>query len=71
MHVRANRRTDISQEYEDGGERAIPTLHKEILGSRCQNLMYAHLTFDGAFRVISSRGERCKVIGREEFEAAD
>lgn len=71
IHVRANKRTDISQEYEEGGERAVPTLHKEILGSGCQNLMYAHITFDAAFKVVSSRGERCQVISREEFEASE
>ncbi|HEY8286606.1 MAG TPA: hypothetical protein VIJ28_19630 [Chloroflexota bacterium] len=69
IHARANRNTDISQEYADDGGRATPTLHKEILGSGCQNLMYVHLTFDSAFRVVSSTGERCKVISREEFEA--
>ncbi|HXT37995.1 MAG TPA: hypothetical protein VN837_20660 [Chloroflexota bacterium] len=69
IHARANRNTDISQEYADEGGRATPTLHKEILGSRCQNLMYVHLTFDSAFRIVSSTGERCKVISREEFEA--
>jgi len=69
VHARANRNTDISQEYADGGQRATPTLHKEILGSRCQNLMYVHLTFDASFRVVTSSGERCKVMSREEYEA--
>ena len=70
VHVRANRRTDISQEYEDEGQRAVPTLHKEILGSRCQNLMYAHITFDSNFKVVSRQGDRCKIISREEYEAS-
>jgi hypothetical protein len=68
VHVRANRHTDISQEYDDNGH-AVPTLHKEILGSRCQNLMYAHLTFDPSYRVVTSSGERCSIISQAEFEA--
>ena len=69
VHVRANRHTDISQEYDEGGDRAVPTLHKEILGSKCGNLMYAHLTFDASYRVVTSRSERCTIISRAEFEA--
>ncbi len=69
LHVRANRHTDISQEYEEGGGSAVPTLHKEILGSKCQNLMYAHFTFDSSYRVVTSSGDRCTIISRAEFEA--
>jgi hypothetical protein len=69
IHIRANKRTDVSQEYPEGGENAVPTLHKEILGSQCQNLMYVHLTFDGAHRVVASEAERCAVITPAEFEA--
>jgi hypothetical protein len=69
IHIRANKRTDISQEYTDGGENSAPMLHKEILGSRCQNLMYVHLTLDGANRVVASDTERCAVITRAEFDA--
>jgi hypothetical protein len=69
VHVRVNRNTDISQEYDEAGGNAVPTLHKEILGSRCQNLMYAHLTFDSSYRVVTSRGERCTIISQAEFES--
>ena len=69
IHVRANRHTDISQEYGEDGGNAVPTLHKEILGSKCQNLMYAHFTFDPSYRIVTSSGERCTIISRSEFEA--
>ncbi len=69
IHIRANRHTDIVQEYEEGAGQGTPTLHKEILGSQCQNLMYAHFTFDPSFRVVTSRGERCTIITRAEYEA--
>jgi hypothetical protein len=68
IHVRANRHTDISQEYAEGGS-TVPTLHKEILGSKCQNLMYAHFTFDQSYRIVTSSGERCTIISQAEFEA--
>jgi len=71
IHIRANRRTDVTQEYGEGGDRATTMLHKEILGGRCQNLMYAHLTLDSAYKVVGSQMERCTLITREEFEAPD
>ncbi|MGH2388263.1 MAG: hypothetical protein ACRDIE_08660 [Chloroflexota bacterium] len=71
IHVRVNRHTDISQEYDESGGHGTPTLHKEILGSQCQNLMYAHFTFDPSFRVVTSEGERCTVITRAEYEAEE
>jgi hypothetical protein len=70
IHVRASRRTDVSLEYPDESPRGIPTLHKEILGSQCQNLMYLHVTFDGAYNVVESRSERCAVITRAQYEQA-
>jgi hypothetical protein len=69
IHIRANRRTDITQEYDESGDRTTRVLHKEILGSKCQNLMYAHLTLDASDKVIDSRMERCTLISREEYEA--
>jgi hypothetical protein len=69
VHIRANRRTDITQEYDESGDRSKRVLHKEILGSKCQNLMYAHLTLDAADKVIDSRMEGCTLISREEYEA--
>jgi hypothetical protein len=69
IHVRANKRTDVSQEYADGGDTAVPTLHKEILGSGCQNLMYVHLTLDAAYRVVASDAQRCTVITQADYEA--
>ncbi len=71
LHIRANRRTDVTQEYQEDSDRATPTLHKEILGSRCQNLMYVHLTLDGAYKIIGSQTERCTLITRQEYEAPD
>jgi hypothetical protein len=68
LHIRSNRRTDVTYEYPDGSDRSVPVLHKEILGSNCQNLMYVHLSLDAAYNVVESATERCSLISKEEFE---
>jgi hypothetical protein len=67
IHIRANRTSDVSDDYE--GETVTKVLHKEILGSRCQNLMYVHLTLDAGYRIVEAQTERCTMISREEYEA--
>jgi hypothetical protein len=69
IHVRANKRTDITQEYQDDSDRATPVLHKEILGSKCQNLMYVHLTLDSSYNIVASDLERCTLVSQEAYEA--
>ncbi len=70
LHVRATPQTDVYIDYPDGSERGVRTLHKEVLGSSCQNLMYLHVTFDSSYHVVESRTERCSLISREQFESA-
>lgn len=67
IHIRANRTSDVADEYD--GEAVAKILHKEVLGSRCQNLMYVHLTLDAGYRIVESSTERCALITREAFEA--
>ena len=69
IHIRANRRTDVTQEYDENGAGSGRVLHKEILGSKCQNLMYAHLTLGAGDQVVESRLEGCTLISREDYEA--
>jgi hypothetical protein len=68
IHVRANKRTDVTHDYLDGSDTATLILHKEILGSKCQNLMYVHLTLDHSYNVIGSQLERCTIVSREAFD---
>ena len=67
LHIRANRKTDIADEAD--GEMAVKMLHKEILGSRCQNLMYVHLTLDASYHIAEAQTERCTLISRAVYEA--
>ena len=69
IHVRVNKQTDVSREYDQSDQGSL-ALHKEILGSRCQNLMYVHLSLDSAYRVVSSSTERCTIITESEYDAA-
>ncbi|MDB5058516.1 MAG: hypothetical protein JWO59_1988 [Chloroflexi bacterium] len=69
IHIRANRRTDVTQEYPDESSGSVLVLHKEILGSNCQNLMYVHLTLDPGYRIVESETERCTLITKEQFES--
>ena len=70
VHVRVAPQTDIFMDYEAGGGQGARTLHKEILGSACQNLMYLHLILDASDRIVESSTERCTLISRDQFEAA-
>lgn len=69
IHVRSSKANDVGVEYGDGDSTAR-VLHKEILGSQCQNLMYVHLTLDDRFNIIESSTERCTLITRAEYDAA-
>jgi hypothetical protein len=69
IHVRVNKRTDIGDDADD--ESPARVLHKEILGSGCQNLMYVHLTLDDSYRISEAQTERCTLISREDYEAGD
>ena len=50
-------------------DRATPVLHKEILGSKCQNLMYVHLTLDSSYNIVGSELERCTLVSQEAYDA--
>ncbi|HWE64073.1 MAG TPA: hypothetical protein VHB98_20360 [Chloroflexota bacterium] len=67
LHIRVNRATDISDEYD--GETTVKVVHKEILGTRCQNLMYVHLTLDASYHITEANTERCTLIDRAAYEA--
>lgn len=69
LHIRVNKRTDIADDYE--AEPPVKMLHKEVLGSRCPNLMYVHLTLDASYGITEAQTERCTLISREEYEASE
>ena len=69
IHIRASKANDVGVDYGDD-DAVSRALHKEVLGSRCQNLMYVHLTLDDRFNIVESSTERCTLISREQYEAS-
>jgi hypothetical protein len=63
VHVRLDRRHDISQK-EDGGY----FVRKEIMDGKCFRLMAAEITFDGAYRIQSQEVQGGRFISRGEYE---
>ena len=66
VRVRINLYNDLSV-ADDGGH----ILRKEIMDSRCCQLMHAVLHFDGKRRVISRDITGGDFISQDEFEAAE
>ena len=64
VHVRLDRRHDISQR-EEGGY----FVRKEIMDSKCFRLMAAEITFDGSYRIQSQEVQGGRFISREEYDA--
>jgi hypothetical protein len=40
------------QDFDEDGNTTY-SLNKEIIGSRCRNLIHVHMTFDGSKRMLS------------------
>lgn len=54
IEVKARKTSDISKVYEEEGPSgASYFLRKEILGKKCNNLIYVKLYFDPNFNIIS------------------
>jgi hypothetical protein len=65
VHVRLDRRNDISAREEGGYY-----VRKEIMDSKCFRLMAAEITFDAAYRIQTQEIQGGRFISREEYEAA-
>ena len=54
IEVKARKTSDISRIYEgEGPEDAVYFLRKEILGKKCNNLIYATIYFGSNFNEVS------------------
>ncbi len=65
LAVRVNRNNELSHDYESGGY----VLRKEMMDSRCFQLMYAELHFDEQGKLTSQQIDHGKFLTREEYEA--
>lgn len=68
VRVRADKRWDLVQEF---GEGVVGyTLHKEVLGTRCNRMMTARIDFDRRYAVTSREAHGGSFATKEEYEAA-
>jgi hypothetical protein len=65
VRVRADKRMDIRQDYEQGGY----IWRKEIMDGRCFQLMQATVHFDAGFRVVEQSIEGGEFITWDDYKA--
>lgn len=66
VHVRLDPRHDLSQ-AEDGGY----FVRKEIMDSKCFQLMAAEITLDSRYRIQAREVEGGRFLTQEEFDAGE
>jgi len=66
MRTHISKINDLSPTYEDEGPAYV--LRKELLGSKCQNIVEVFMDFDGARRLINKNIKGGKFITKEEYE---
>ncbi len=64
--VRVDRRNDLSRDFDAGGF----VLHKEIMDSKCFQLIYAQLRYDEHYNVTEQTITNGTFITRAEYEAS-
>ncbi|MDQ7850311.1 MAG: hypothetical protein RB148_08560 [Armatimonadota bacterium] len=68
IRVRADRRSELLQEFDQGVSGY--SLHKDVLGTRCNRVLRMHVGFDLQYRVISQEIEGGRFATAEEYRAA-
>lgn len=69
IQVRVNRHTDLLDEYDEEGERlAGYAVHKDVLGTWCQNMMRLTMRFDANRRETGREAEGATLIDVAEYE---
>lgn len=69
IRVRADRRWDLVQELDDGGVTGY-SLHKDILGSRCNRLIRMVVRFDRSYAITQRELDGGRFVTEAEDEAA-
>jgi len=66
VHVRADRRWDLLQEL--GEAAAGYSLHKDVLGTRCNALMHMVIRFDGNYKITHQEVEGGRFASQAEYD---
>jgi len=66
IHVRADRRWDLLQELGEGVTGY--SLHKDVLGTRCNALMHMLVRFDGNYKITHQEVDGGRYVSQAEYE---
>jgi len=66
VHVRADRRWDLLQELSEGA--AGYSLHKDVLGTRCNALMHMAIRFDDHYKITHQEVEGGRFASQAEYD---
>jgi hypothetical protein len=70
VRVRTDTRFDLDQEFgEDGDSVAGYTLHKEVLGQRCSQLIRVTIHYDRSRREVQREAEGGEFVSPDQSEA--
>ncbi len=70
IRVRADKRWDLAQEYDDNDRVCGYTMDKDVLGNKCFRMMYLHVEFDRAYRITKQTVQNGTLISKEEYQAS-
>lgn len=68
VRIRADKRWDLSQEFDDNDRVSGYVMNKDVMGTRCFRMMYLHVAFDGSYRITKQTVENGTFIPRELYE---
>ena len=69
--LRVDRDGELERLYGGNGEELVGyELHKDVLGSQCQNLMHLHVRLDAAGDPVAHEVTGGRLLSRREAEAA-
>lgn len=69
VRVRINLQNDLDPEYDEDGDRiAGYTLHKDVLGNWCQNMMRLTIHYDANRRETGREADGATLIDRIEYD---
>lgn len=69
IRIRINKTWDLAQEFGDDEQVSGYTLHKEILGQKCPQLIYVRQELDVHYRVQHQEVTNGRFLTQEEYEA--
>lgn len=67
IRVRADRRWDLLQELGEGSSGY--SLHKDVLGTRCNALLHVLVRFDDAYRITHQEVQGGRFVSAAEYDA--